>query len=270
MSPRQFARRGQRIALALFVLSFAAGAVLSLTLGLDDAAAVDLRMVDPSADSQPEAMAEAVAPDDPDLERRLAEDVAAYVNSERRAHGLPLLATLDDRFARAANEVRLRDEEPGRAVLNGYGATDAHELFARLGTGTRTGEAVAGWVAVDDGGRLLAAEATGIAVAAACQPGDRGGDLVLTVHVVTGGPTATSDGDASITDERPGAGRGEACQFADLATGTQAQDDLVAPAALAAAGTITIALVLLELQRRRHTGDIAGYVRVDQLPPSGP
>ncbi|HSK23762.1 MAG TPA: hypothetical protein VK906_11325 [Egicoccus sp.] len=268
-TPRHRAKRAQHVALALFTLAFAAGGVLSLVFGLDDARAVDLRTVDQPAGTGEQAAAEAVTPGDPDLERRLAEDVAAFVNSERRARSLPLLAPLDGRHARAANEVRLRDEDPGQGVLAAYDAEKAHGLFARLGTGTRTGEAVAGWVAAEDGEALLAPDATGIAVAAACQPGDRGGDLVLTVHVVTGGSVATSGDDLPITDERPGAGRGEACQFADLATGTQAEDRVVAPAALAAAGTLTIALVLLELQRRRLRADVPGYVRVDQDPPAG-
>lgn len=269
-SPHRRDRRAQRLALALSLLVFAAGGAVAVLSGVEKAAVVDLQAVDPTTRRAAVAAPEAVTPADPDLERRLADDVVAYVNSERRARSLPLLGTLDDRHARAANEVRLRDEDPGETPLAGYDADAAHELFARLGTGTRTGEAVAGWVAADDGRVLLDPDAAGIAVAAACQPGDRGGDLVLTVHVVTGGATSTADGAPSIADERPGAGRGEACQFADLATGTPTVDGVVAPAALAAAGTLAIALVLLEMQRRRHNSEITGHVRAERDPPSPP
>ncbi|WP_130649145.1 hypothetical protein [Egicoccus halophilus] len=223
----------------------------------------------PSGSGSSVAVGSDELPGDPDLEARIADDVVAYVNSERRARSMTLLGILDDTHATAANEARLRDQEPDRDLLEAYGeeAVVARELHVRLGTGTRSGEAVAGWVANDQADTLLDRSATGIAVAAACQPGERGGDLVITVHVVqsASGPTAPGP----IADDRPGAGRGEACQFADLATGPTAQDGTLAPAAVTLAATVALALALLEWQRRRHrAGLLASPQRV--APPDGP
>lgn len=270
--PRPRARGGHRVALVLAGVGLLSGIVLSVALaGTTPAGAVDLPAPDAPGDPTG-ASAETVPPDDPDLERRIAEDVAAFVNSERRARGLPLLGLAGDAHARAANEDRLREREPDDQLLEAYGVEPVTELFVRLGTGTRSGEAVAGWLAGDDAEVLLDADARGIAVAAACQPGERGGDLVLTVHVLT---TVPSDAPGPVAADRPGAGRGEACQFADLATGPTAEDGVVAPAALAAAGAVTLALVLLEVQRRRHrVGFTAPPPPIDGGPgepdPSGP
>ena len=253
--------RGDRLALALLALALTAGAVLSITLvGAGAADAVDLEVVE----AAPQASEATQTPVDPDLEVRIAQDVAAYVNAERRAHRLPALDLLGDEHARADNEARLRDRSPQEDLERRYGAgVTAHELHVRLGTGTRSGEAVAGWLASGgDRALLLHRGASGIAVAAACQPGERGGDLVLTVHVVR----AADDGPAApapIATDRPGAGRGEACQFAELATGPTPGDDVVAPAALALAGTVALTLALLEWQRRRHRAALARAERPD-------
>ncbi|MFA9446570.1 hypothetical protein [Egicoccus sp. AB-alg6-2] len=241
---------GSRLGLALLgaVLVAVVGMTAILGGGRARAVAFETHTVDVS---EPSATTDETVPAyDPDLERRIAEDVAAYVNSERRARSLPLLDLVADDHARTANEARLRDLAPDDGLLDAYAATAARELFVRLGTGTRSGEAVAGWLANEHGAALLDRDATSIAVAAACQPGDRGGDLVLTVHVLTtdAGPAV----DPPTADDRPGAGRGEACQFADLALGPTATEGMVVPAALAAASALTLALALLELQRRRH------------------
>jgi hypothetical protein len=202
---------------------------------------------------------------DPDLEDRIAQDVAAFINSERQARGLPVLATLDGEVAALSNQARLRDERADKHLLSayGYGTTSASELYVRLGTGTRSGEAVAGWLAnAQQESALLDRDATGLAVAASCDAGERGGDLVLTVHVLT--QESTSPAAAPVADDRPGAGRGEACQFAELATGPTAEESLLVPSALAFAGTLALALALLDWQRRRTMGE-PGYVRADTL-----
>ncbi|MFA9430800.1 hypothetical protein [Egicoccus sp. AB-alg2] len=242
--------RADRLAFALLALALLAGAVAWVVLGgVEQADAVDLEVVERG----PRAAEATQTPVDPGLEARIAEDVVAFVNAERRANSMPLLSLLEDEHVRTANEARLREATPEHDLADVYGgdAVTARELHVRLGTGTRSGEAVAGWLAsAGDRDVLLDRAATGIAVAAACQPGERGGDLVLTVHVVDDGEGPGEAG--PIGDDRPGAGRGEACQFAELATGPTAEEGVLVPAALTLAATVAAALGLLEWQRRHH------------------